>query len=244
MSPRGSESKRRGNISTENYWALQSLILTQYGWSYSDTVNNEKLAFCRQTGRDMKADWGAGSGFQSEWLLINGADEGHNSSPALRLPQCKAVQRSQSSTCCWSNTLIVWAVHFFTLEELVSISLRGRRKLDHHSDGESEAHSSSKDQAFFTPYQYEKPVASKWFPKPQVICLCLSPWLHLQDSKIKRTCCSSKMSSKCLNSSGVIKYSSMDVSARVPAESRRTENHWCLLYTVIKVNEWNKIRGN
>lgn len=112
------------------------------------------------------------------------------------------------------------------------------------SAGESEALSSSKDQAFFTPYQYEKPVASKWFPKPQVICLCLSPWLHLQDSKIKRTCCSSKMSSKCLNSSAVIKYSSMDVSARVPAESRRTGNHWCLLYTVIKVNEWNKIRGN
>lgn len=30
----------------------------------------------------MKADWSAGSGFLSEWLLINGADEGHNSSLA------------------------------------------------------------------------------------------------------------------------------------------------------------------
>lgn len=33
-------------------------------------------------GWDMKADWSAGSGFLSEWLLINGADEGHNSSLA------------------------------------------------------------------------------------------------------------------------------------------------------------------
>lgn len=31
----------------------------------------------------MKADWSAGFGFLSEWLLINGADEGHKSS----LPQ-------------------------------------------------------------------------------------------------------------------------------------------------------------
>lgn len=30
----------------------------------------------------MKADQSAGSGFLSEWLLINGADEGHNSSLA------------------------------------------------------------------------------------------------------------------------------------------------------------------
>lgn len=27
----------------------------------------------------MKADWSTGSGFLSEWLLINGADEGYNS---------------------------------------------------------------------------------------------------------------------------------------------------------------------
>ena len=30
----------------------------------------------------MKADCSTGSGFLSEWLLINGADEGHNSSLA------------------------------------------------------------------------------------------------------------------------------------------------------------------
>lgn len=47
-----------------------------------DTVNNEKWGFCRQMGWDMKADQSAGSGFLSEWLLINGADEGHNSSLA------------------------------------------------------------------------------------------------------------------------------------------------------------------
>lgn len=30
-------------------------------------------------GWDMKEDLSAGSGFLSEWLLINGADGGHNS---------------------------------------------------------------------------------------------------------------------------------------------------------------------
>lgn len=50
--------------------------------SGSDTVNNEKWGFCRQMGWDMKEDRSAGIGFLSEWLLINGADEGHISSLA------------------------------------------------------------------------------------------------------------------------------------------------------------------
>lgn len=77
---------------------------------------------------------------------------------------------------------------------------------------------SVKDQTFFTPYQFGKSVRSKWFPKPQVIRLCLSPWHRLQDSKIKRARSSSEMSSNRLNSNAVIKYSSVDVSARVPAK--------------------------
>lgn len=78
---------------------------------------------------------------------------------------------------------------------------------------------SQKIKPFSPPISFGKPVRSKWFPKPQVIRLCLSPWLHLQDSEIKRPCSSSEMSSNRLNSSAVIKYSSMDVSAPVPAEN-------------------------
>lgn len=60
--------------------------------SGSDTVNNEKLGL---TGLS------AGSGFLSDWLLINGADEGHDSSPAwdyhsarrFSHPNCPHVSR-------------------------------------------------------------------------------------------------------------------------------------------------------
>ena len=83
---------------------------------------------------------------------------------------------------------------------------------------------SIKDQTFFTPYQFGKSVRSKWFPKPQVIRLCLALWLRLQDSKIKRARSSSEMSSNRLNSNAVIKYSSVDVSARVPAKKRPALN--------------------
>ena len=207
--------------------------------SGSDTVNNEKWGFCRQMGWDMKADWSAGSGFLSVRLLINGADEGHNSSPAQ---DCHSARPLSDHSCPHAAglllTLFCLFFSFCNLKESASIRLLRNLIQDFfffffflphtHTFGErkrhrqSEAADLSKIKPFFfflTPYQFGKSVRSKWFPKPQVIRLCLPPWLRLQDWKIKRACSSSEMSSNRLNSSAVIKYSSVDVSARVPAKN-------------------------
>lgn len=187
-------------------------------------------------GWDMKAGWSAGSGFLSEWLLINGADEGHNSSPAQ---DCHSARPLSDHNCPHAAGLLLTLFcffFFFNLKE--STSIRLLRNPSHslslyffffffyhthirreRKDSEGICGSRSvKDQTFFTPYQFGKSVRSKWFPKPQVIRLCLSPWHRLQDSKIKRARSSSEMSSNRLNSNAVIKYSSVDVSARVPAK--------------------------
>lgn len=81
--------------------------------SGSDTVNNEKWGFCRQMGWDMKADWSAGSGFLSEWLLINGADEGHNSSLARDCHSARQFSDHSHPHAAGLDAYIVWEQSIF-----------------------------------------------------------------------------------------------------------------------------------
>ena len=118
----------QANISTANYNALQTFSKTvppplhlhkiDDHQSGSDTVNNEKLGFRRQMGWDMKADWSAGSGFLSEWLLINGADEGHNSSPAQ---DCHSARPLSDHSCPHAAGLLLTLFCFFYFLFFVSI---------------------------------------------------------------------------------------------------------------------------
>lgn len=61
-------------------------------------------------GWDMKAGWSAGSGFLSEWLLINGADEGHNSSPAQ---DCHSARPLSDHNCPHAAGLLLTLFCFF-----------------------------------------------------------------------------------------------------------------------------------
>lgn len=58
----------------------------------------------------MKAGWSAGSGFLSEWLLINGADEGHNSSPAQ---DCHSARPLSDHNCPHAAGLLLTLFCFF-----------------------------------------------------------------------------------------------------------------------------------
>lgn len=74
-------------------------------------------------GWDMKAGWSAGSGFLSEWLLINGADEGHNSSPAQ---DCHSARPLSDHNCPHAAGLLLTLFcffFFFNLKESTSIRL-------------------------------------------------------------------------------------------------------------------------
>lgn len=58
----------------------------------------------------MKANWKADSGFLSEWLLINGADEGHNSSLAR---DCHSVGQFTSHNRAHAASLMFTLMCFF-----------------------------------------------------------------------------------------------------------------------------------
>lgn len=135
------------------------------------------------------------------------------------LPWCQAVELSWRSTCCKHRAciilpqlsqLIFWETQdvlgFFCFLFKTHTQWKIRRNCR-----------SSRDQTVLSPYQFGKPLHSKWFLEPQVIRLCPSPWIHLQDSEIKRASSLSKMSSNRLNSCTVIKYSSRETP--VPAEN-------------------------
>lgn len=72
----------------------------------------------------MKADWSAGSGFLSVRLLINGADEGHNSSPAQ---DCHSARPLSDHSCPHAAglllTLFCLFFSFCNLKESASIRL-------------------------------------------------------------------------------------------------------------------------